>query len=558
MNCREINSFSITGTSGEWRGGLPIFIFHKSYAMRYHRPWFFNRFFSLLYRPGLLLPALLFSLGVFAQQGDPLPRSNPESEGVSSAAVLSFVEAAEKSRNEFHSFMLLRHGKVVAEGWWNPYQPGLKHTLYSVSKSFMSTAVGFAVNEGLLSVNDKVVSFFPNDLPAVVSPYLAGLTVKDLLCMLEGQDPDPTTTIANGDSTWVKGFLATPFVNKPGEHFLYNTMGVYMLAAIVEKKTGQHLIDYLKPRLFKPLGIEDEDWEDSPQGIDVGGWGLRLRTEGMAKMGQLYLQHGKWDGKQVLPAEWVADATASYNSEGPVWARNMPTDSSDWKQGYGYLFWRCRHHAFRADGAYGQLIVVMPDEDAVLAVTCETHDMQDEVNLIWDHLLPAMHKGTLPVDAPAAAALQQKLSALALPLPSGRMTDALEDSLSGKTFSMGGNDLAIEWMRFDFDRGVCHIDLNLGDKVYHLRFGAGKWIGGETELPGPNMAIQQVPMLAPLQVAGSYVWKDDHTLELVLRYIESPHTEIFHCHFDGNKLSASLERSMDFGSKKTLLEGKVK
>lgn len=523
--------------------------------MRQHRPFSINRLFSLLY-----LPALLFGLGAFAQQGDPLPRSNPEKEGVSSAGVLDFVEAAEKSRNEFHSFMLLRHGKVVAEGWWNPYQPGLKHTLYSVSKSFTSTAVGFAVNEGRLNVNDKVVSFFPKDLPAVVSSYLAGLTVKDLLCMLEGQDPDPTVNIAGGDSNWIKGFLATPFVNKPGEHFLYNTMGVYMLAAIVEKKTGQHLVDYLKPRLFEPLGINNEDWEDSPQGIDVGGWGLRLRTEDMARMGQLYLQRGKWNGKQVLPAEWVADATASYNSEGPVWARNTPTDSSDWKQGYGYLFWRCRHHAFRADGAYGQLIVVMPEEDAVVAVTCETHNMQDEVNLIWDHLLPAMHKGPLPADATAAEALQQKLSALALPPPSGKTSDALEDSLSGKTFSMGGNDEDIEWMRFGFagGGGLCHLDLNRSDKVYHLLFGAGKWIRGETELPGPNMAMRGVPMLAPLQVAGSYVWKDDHTLELVLRYIESPHTEIFHCHFDGNKLSASLERSMDFGSKKTSLEGKVK
>lgn len=521
--------------------------------MRHHRLCCLSRLFFLLY-----LPALLAGPGVFAQQGDPLPRSSPEKEGVSSAAVLGFVEAAEKSRNEFQSFMLLRHGKVVAEGWWNPYQPGLKHTLYSVSKSFTSTAVGFAVNEGRLSINDKVVSFFPKDLPAVISPYLAGLTVKDLLCMLEGQDPDPTLTIANRDSNWVKGFLATPFVNKPGEHFLYNTMGVYILAAIVEQKTGQHLVDYLKPRLFGPLGIKGEDWENSPQGIDVGGWGLRLRTEDMAKMGQLYLQHGKWNGQQVLPAQWVADATTSYNSEGPVWARNVPKDSSDWKQGYGYLFWRCRHHAFRADGAFGQLIVVMPEEDAVVAVTCETRDMQDEVNLIWDHLLPGMHKGALPPDPAAAAELQAKLAALALPLPSGKTIDNLEDSLSGKTFSMASNDLAVEWMHFDFTGGLCSVDLNLGDKVYNLRFGAGKWVRGETTLPAPNMRVQQVSMLAPLQVAGSYVWTDDHTLELVLRYIETPHTERFDCHFDGNKLSASLERSMDFGSKKTLLEGKVK
>jgi CubicO group peptidase (beta-lactamase class C family) len=503
----------------------------------------------------LYLPALLFSLGVLGQQTDPLPRSVPEKEGVSSAGILRFIDAIGKTKNEFHSVMILRHGKVIAEGWWDPYRSYLKQSLYSVSKSFTSTAIGFAVSEGRLTVQDKVLSFFPHDPPDTISPYLAGLTVKDLLCMLEGQDPDPTMAIAAADSNWITGFFNTPIVNRPGDHFLYNSMGVYILGAIVERLTGQHLIDYLKPRLFEPLGIRGEDWELSPEGISTGGWGLRLKTEDMAKMGQLYLQKGKWNGRQLLPAQWVADATSSYNDEGPVWAQHVARDSSDWKQGYGYLFWRCRHHAFRADGAFGQLIVVMPDEDAVVAVTCETRDMQDEVNLIWDWLLPAMYKGALPADPVAATALQRKLSALALPLPSGGAMPSAEAKISGKGFIMKDNGEGIESMSFGFSAGICHLDLKREGSMMHLDLGAGKWIKGETMFPSPNVVGPQIAALAPFRVAGSYDWKDEHTLELVLRYIESPHTETILCHFEGNKVGISIARSMNFGSKRSALEG---
>ena len=184
--------------------------------------------------------------------------------------------------------MLLRHGKVVSEGWWNPYGPHLKHSLYSVSKTFTMTAIGLAIKDKKLKLTDKVISFFPNDLPATVSPDLAALTIKDALIMADGQDPEPRAVAT--DTNWARAFLAVPIVNKPGTKFLYNSMGTYMLSAIVQKVTGQKVLDYLKPRLFDPLGITDEDWETSPQDVNTGGWGLRLSTEDMAKFGQLLLQ----------------------------------------------------------------------------------------------------------------------------------------------------------------------------------------------------------------------------------------------------------------------------
>jgi CubicO group peptidase (beta-lactamase class C family) len=505
----------------------------------------------------LSLAALLLGAEVNAQNTGALPRSLPETESVSSAGISSFLQAAAESKIEFHSFMFLRHGKVIAEGWWDPYKPDLKHAIYSVSKSFTSTAVGFAVSEGRLKVSDKVVSFFPDKLPANVSPYLAEMTVKDLLNMVEGQEPDPTGVVTGTYGDWVKGFFALPIVHEPGTRFLYNTLGVYVLSAIVQKVTGQKEIDYLTPRLFRPLGIRGTDWEVSPQGINTGGWGIRLKTEDMAKFGQLYLQKGKWGGRQILPESWVADAVTSRSDEGPAWAQHTPKDSSDWKQGYGYLLWRCRHNAFRADGADGQFIIVMPDQDAVVAITCETHDMQVELNLIWNYLLPAIHNDPLPADKNAAEALQRQLASLALPLPPKVADAPLAASISGKTFQIASNAAHLTALSFAFKGDNCSVTFKTDTAAYKIAFGSGKWAIGETDRRGPAISsfTASIPGRPLSRVAGSYSWIDGNTLQLVLRYIESPHTQTILCHFDGNGLSAEISNSFDWGAKKLVVTG---
>jgi CubicO group peptidase (beta-lactamase class C family) len=293
----------------------------------------------------LLATIIVMSVPSAAQQPISLPRSNPEAEGVSSDSILHFLDAIGNTNNEFHSFMMLRHGKVVAEGWWDPYKPTLKHMMYSVSKSFTATAVGFAVTEKRISVNDKVVSFFPADLPDTVSPYLSSLTIKDLLTMSVGQDPDPTGPIGSNDN-WVAGFFRTPILYQPGSRFLYNSAATYMLSAIVQKVTGQRVLDYLQPRLFSPLGISGIDWEVSPQKVNAGGWGLRLKTEDMAKFGQLFLQKGNWNGKQIIPSSWVEEASTKKIDQDPN-ASQARRDSSDWLQGYCYQMWRSRNNSLQ-------------------------------------------------------------------------------------------------------------------------------------------------------------------------------------------------------------------
>ena len=484
-----------------------------------------------------------------------LPGSTPEAEGVSSEAIITFLDSAAVSKQEFHSFMFLRHGKVIAEGWWDPYKPDLRHTLYSTSKSFTSTAIGFAVNEKLLTVNDKVISFFPDQLPDSVSPFLADMTVKDLLTMSAGQSPEPTGAIRSAGPGWVKSFLAFPVTNDPGTTFLYNSMATFMLSAIVQKVTGEMVIDYLRPRLFNPLGIEGMDWETNPDSINTGGWGLLVKTEDMAKFGQLYLQKGIWNGKQVIPAGWVEEATTFKIDQAPD-ALQSKRDSSDWLQGYCYQFWRCRHNAFRADGAFGQFIIVMPDQDAVVAITAESPDMQDEINLVWKYLLPAMKDAPLAENKEAAETLKQRLSSLALPLPAKGPESPLASQLSSKTFSLEKNDLKFESFSIRFSGDTCYLSMNSDNTDYIIPFGYGKWAIAETVLAGPNI-LSRPGALSMNKTAGSYSWKDDNTLELVLRYIESPHSYKITCAFDAENVTVSLHLSIPPGTDLPPIKGKM-
>ena len=331
-----------------------------------------------------------------------LPRSTPESQGVSSAGVRAFVEAADQQVNTMHSFMLVRHGHVVAAGWWKPEAADKPHVMHSLSKSFTSTAVGLAVAERKLSVDDPVLKFFPEDAPEKPSEKLKAMRVRDLLTMSTGHETEAKFTT---NAPWVQTFLAQPVPHKPGAHFLYNTPGTHMLSAIVRKVTGETVLEYLKPRLFEPLGIEDPEWGSSPQGNTFGGFGLKIRTEDIAKFGQLYLQKGKWKGKQLVPASWVEQATAKHVSNG-----SDPT--KDWDQGYGFQFWRCRHGAYRGDGANGQFCIVLPQEDAVIAITADTRDMQAELNIVWDKLLPALHAKRLRANKEEHRKLQETLATL--------------------------------------------------------------------------------------------------------------------------------------------------
>jgi len=331
-----------------------------------------------------------------------LPRSTPESKGVSSEAIHDFIVSADREIDSMHSFMLVRDGHVVAEAWWSPESPDKPHILWSLSKSFTSTAVGLAVEDGKLSIYDPVLSFFPDKAPEDPSNNLKAMRIRDLLTMSTGHQTEPR--LRESDD-WIGTFLSHEVPHKPGTHFRYNTPATFMLSAIVQKVTGETVRDYLNERLFQPLGIDSPKWDESPEGISIGGYGLYLKTEDIAKFGQLYLQKGEWEGQQLIPADWVEMATIKQTSNGS-------NPNGDWDQGYGFQFWRCRYGAYRGDGKDGQFCIVVPDKKAVIIMTANSRNMATQMNLVWEKLLPAFHNSPLPENPEVQQSLKSTVANL--------------------------------------------------------------------------------------------------------------------------------------------------
>lgn len=467
-----------------------------------------------------------------------LPRSTPESQGVSPASILSFIDAADQQLSSLHSFMFVRHGHVVAEGWWAPYHPEARHSLYSLSKSFTSTAVGIAIAEEQLSLDDEVLKAFPEDAPADPDSNLESMRLRDLLRMSTGQQTEPPRPL---DQSWTKAFLAQPVPFKPGTHFMYNTSATYMTSAMVQKATGQTLLDYLQPRLFKPLGIPDPTWELSPQGISTGGYGLSIRTEDIASFGQLYLQKGRWQGKQLVPEAWIEAATARQTSNGS-------NPDSDWDQGYGYQFWRCRHEAYRGDGAFGQYCLVLPEQDAVIAITSGVKDMQAVLNLVWDKLLPAFHADSLAKDPTSRAALEQRLKSLSLSTPRGTGAPAEE---FGKTFLFPANESKLESLaleRGENDTPLLALRLRNDGVEQRILLGRDCWLNGRAAW---NRFSEQ-----PVSASGA--WTADNQLTAKLCFYETPFTVTIRLNFAGNEVQCTSESNVAFGSTRELsLTGKA-
>jgi CubicO group peptidase (beta-lactamase class C family) len=467
--------------------------------------------------------------------GGRFPRVTPESQGVSSQAIRKFVAAAGASGISWHSFMLLRHGQVVAEGWWKPYEPSFVHSLYSLSKSFTSTAIGLLVKEGKLDIHAKVVSFFPNDLPASVSDNLQQMTVRSLLTMNTGHGEDTMPKMRASHDSWVRTYLAQPVEFASGTHFLYNTGNTYMLGAIVHQITGETLESYLGPRLFQPLGITGYDWEVSPQGLNTAGYGLRVKTEDIASLGQLYLQKGSWKGSTILPSAWVEEATSAQTTS--------QVNNGDWSEGYGYQFWRCTHGCYRGDGAYGQFCIVMPELDVVLAVTSQSPDMQKSLNIIWDNLLPGIQAGALPENPGEQGELKKELAVLALPVVKGSGRSSEASKYNKKKWVLADNEFGVSSLELSFPGKGCVLSLVAGEKNTKMEFGWENWVLNSPREEYVFRTGQMVPM--PSRIAGTATWIDDHTLQLNVRFVEAIFGDRITFVFDGDTISVSFLNSVD-------------
>jgi CubicO group peptidase (beta-lactamase class C family) len=463
----------------------------------------------------------------------PLPVSSPAAQGVDARGIGMFLDAIEAAPAiEPHSLMVLRHGHVVASGWWAPYSPDRLHLLYSLSKSFTSTAAGFAVAEGLVRLDDPVVSYFPEFEADITDPRSRAMLVRHVASMASGHVAETfERAVALDPDEIVRGFLLLPPDREPGTVFAYNQPATYSLATIVQKVTGQTLTEYLRPRLFDPLGIGEVVWLQHPAGRDLGFSGLHATTDAVARLGQLYLQGGVWEGKQVLPSAWVAEATRSHVS-------NAGESSPDWQRGYGFQFWMSRH-GYRGDGAYGQFCVVLPEHDAVVAMTAATVEMQALLDAMWEHLVPAL--GAAPIEGRDGedAALAQRLTRLELPPAPGKPAPPADPGAwSGAEFAPDGGACADQPT---LTRVVVAPGDDEGWRVSLVEDGRPL----ELSLRGAGAPAWCVDASAdaPIPTALSGGWTDPDTLTVEVVFLETPHRLVVTCSLASRTFTARWRTS---------------
>lgn len=313
--------------------------------------------------------------------------ASPESEGVCSSAISDILSAIRAENKDIHSMLLWRHGKLIFEHYFAPYTADTPHSMYSCSKTFTSMLIGIAQEKGLISIHDKVLSYF-EDVP-VDNPNdnLRAMTLEHLLMMGSGHSQDTFGYMMDAeDGDWARVFLNRPVDYAPGTHFVYNTGATYMLSAVLTRVTGKTALELAEEWIFRDIGITGATWDTCPKGVSIGGSGLHIKPRDMMRMGILILSHGRWNNKQIIPRSYILAAqTKKIDNRNP----NDPKQDPNWAAGYCYQMWRCCFGAFRADGMGGQYIVMLPQYDMVAVFTSALgSDIGYPLNLIEKYLLP--------------------------------------------------------------------------------------------------------------------------------------------------------------------------
>lgn len=475
-----------------------------------------------------------------------LMRVTPESVGISSRGIGKYIDALEASGTELHGLMIIRHGKVAAEGWWAPYAPGIRHGCQSLTKTYAATAVGFAFDEGLLRLEDRITDILHRYVPENPGENLKKMTVRDVLCMGCGMESMPSLC----EKDWIREFLKVPVVHEPGTAFFYNSIGSSILGAIIRELTGKGLIEYLKPRLFDAIGIDASNLKciRHKDGLEFGGGGLFSTTEDNARLGMLYLQNGIWEGKQILSKEWVRLATMPQNdsSEDP----GIP----DCKLGYGFQMWMCRPSGvYRFDGAFGQYTIVFPDLDMVVAIN-ETaplaKDTQAVLDITWDYLLPEV-SAPLPANDKEYIALRRRMEGLALPKPKFRPFSPIIDSINGKAYDLEDNSeslfptvylhwgdmskTGIERIALNFSSTVCELVWDEGGVQNSIRIG----------LDGNARYNENVTdKIEPDILLASGAWTDANVFETDIRFLETCFKKRMTFTFEGDRLELRIHENI--------------
>jgi CubicO group peptidase (beta-lactamase class C family) len=447
--------------------------------------------------------------------GIPLPSSRPSDLGVDARGLTAFLDAVDDAGVELHSLAVARRGQVVAAGWWAPYAPADSALVYSLSKSLTATAVGFLVDDGSLSLDDRVLDRLGVD-PATVDARWSGVRIRHALAMTLGHSVDSVYEVREAAVRFaVQGhpdpllaaIWSVPPDQEPGSVFAYNQPSTILLARVVEAVAGMPVSQLLAARLLEPLGLPPIPWETDPAGHEYGFSGAHVPTATVVAMAQLHLDRGRLGGKRFLSEEWVAEAT---RGQGP--ARTDGETNADWVRGYGYSFWQSQH-GYRGDGAFGQFALVLPEQDTVVALTGENEDMQRVLDLVWEHVLPAVSGEGVVTGGDRAAddELVRRLATLALPTPRSVVAGpgaARFDRASASTLPESYSGLQVEstgdgWL----------LRLRRGSETLDIPAGDGRWVASRAAFGSGDLAVRAA--------AG---WVDADRFSAELRLVETPHT----------------------------------
>ncbi len=420
-----------------------------------------------------------------------LEQCTPEEQKVDSAAIERMFDYWDEMNTHVHSCAIMRGGKLISLRTWEPYKADSLHMLNSMSKTFTSIGVMYAIQEGLFDEEDYVISFFPDVCSDVkICDNMKKVKIKHLLTMTTGHYPDNADFIIS-DPNPVKAFLSSEISLEPGTKFVYNTGATYMLSLIIGKVTGKSLADYLTPRLFEPLNIKKLFWESDSDGNSYGGFGLNIDILSAVKTGQFLLDRGCVDGKYLLSPELIDKATSAIvptvNMEGQAWLDELRKckewQPSDWDCGYGWQIWRCVYNgAYRADGAFGQYCVVVPEHDLVVAVFSGSECSQYLLKGIWDCLIPGIECCNSVIGDSAICKKRKSEFTFGLSVPEDQDTE----SLFGEAYSVPDNTLGIKVIRL-VSYGLTVFELNNGS--YEIKSGYNEWIYNDLGFDVPKCSF---------------------------------------------------------------------
>lgn len=457
-----------------------------------------------------------------------LERVSPKNLGLSPDALSNYLDRLGSSG--CHSVMVLRNGKVALEGWWAPYKENYNHIAYSLSKSFVSAAVGFAVQEKLLKLDDPVADYFPERFTCRPCENMLKLKIRHLLTMSMGHR-GVTDHDFYGSADWLDEMLHLYLENEPGTDFFYDNRCTFICSVILQRQTGMTVYEYLRPRLFEPLGISGIWWETCG-GYNPGGWGLNLKTEDIAKFGQFCLNKGSWNGTQLLGPEFLAEAGSCINKTAGV----SVYDWADWQQGYGYFFWQCTPSGvYRGDGAFGQFAIVAPEQDMVIAITAGTDRACELLSATWEML-----RGAPCNTAGDENELKAKAASLCIPACESGKLPAEMAGYSGVTFDFPRNEAGFESLSVEFGL-TDKLRIVIGGEAFEAFSGHGSWV--ETATGFQAERFNAMTSFFYSDAACCSGWDANGEYIVRLAFTRTPYVDTMRIRFVGNAVHVRYECS---------------